>query len=175
MKLVVQFRYGLYSVSIWNIEMSKQPWIPWKSSFRYISLYQSIHTKDERKCGAMFVFIFNVNWLWRWARGVTASFGVLFHEIKYNGMTSFMEFMNVSYQTLRTWKYVEDWIGCSLRTHSMTRQIQAQQRGSKKLSHVFRLPANSFRQQPPSHLSICNQSKVHPLEASFDYSTIVYA
>ena len=55
------------------------------------SLYWSIHTKDEGKRGTAFAFIFGVNWLWRC--GVTASFGVFFHEIKYNGMTSFMEFM----------------------------------------------------------------------------------
>ena len=55
------------------------------------SLYWSIHTKDESKRGIAFAFIFGVNWLWRW--GVTASFGVFFHEIKCNGMTSFVEFM----------------------------------------------------------------------------------
>ena len=54
-------------------------------------LYWSIHTKDESKRGTVFAFIFGVNWLWRC--GVTASFGVLFHELKYNGMTSFMDFM----------------------------------------------------------------------------------
>ena len=52
------------------------------------SLYWSIHTKDESKRGTAFAFIFGVNWLWRC--GVTASFGVFFHEIKCNGMTSFM-------------------------------------------------------------------------------------
>ena len=51
---------------------------------------ESIHTKDESKRGIAFAFIFAVNWLCR--RGVTASFGVFFHEIKCNGMTSFMEF-----------------------------------------------------------------------------------
>ena len=55
------------------------------------SLYWSIHTKDESKRGTAFAFIFGVNWLWRC--GVTATFGVFFHEIKCNGMTSFMEFM----------------------------------------------------------------------------------
>ena len=59
-------------------------------------LYWSIHTKDESKRGTAFAFIFGVNWLWRC--GVTASFGVFFHEIKCNGMTSFMEFMSkISY------------------------------------------------------------------------------
>ena len=55
------------------------------------SLYWSIHTKDESKHRTPFAFIFGVNWCWRC--GVTASFGVFFHEIKCNGMTSFMEFM----------------------------------------------------------------------------------
>ena len=55
------------------------------------SLYWLIDTKDERKRGTAFAFIFGVNWLLRC--GVTASFGVLFHEIECNGMTSFMEFM----------------------------------------------------------------------------------
>ena len=48
------------------------------------SLYWSIHTKDESKH------------LWcelALACGVTASFGVFCHEIKCNGMPSFMEFM----------------------------------------------------------------------------------
>ena len=54
------------------------------------SLYWSIHTKDESKRRIAFAFIFGVNWLWRC--GVTASFGVFFHEITCNGMTSFMEF-----------------------------------------------------------------------------------
>ena len=48
------------------------------------SLYWSIHTKDESKRGTAFAFIFGVNWLWRC--GVTASFGVFFHEIKCDGM-----------------------------------------------------------------------------------------
>ena len=43
------------------------------------SLYRSIHTKNESKCGTAFAFIFGVNWLWRC--GVTASFGVFFHGI----------------------------------------------------------------------------------------------
>ena len=43
------------------------------------SMYWSIRTKDESKRGSAFAFIFGVNWLWRC--GVTASFGVLFHEI----------------------------------------------------------------------------------------------
>ena len=55
------------------------------------SLYWSIHTKDESKRGTAFTFIFGVNWLW--FCGVTASFGASFHEMKCNGMTSFMEFM----------------------------------------------------------------------------------
>ena len=54
------------------------------------SLYWSIHTKDESKHGTIFAFIFGVNWLW--SHGVTALFGLFFHEIKCNGMTSFMEF-----------------------------------------------------------------------------------
>ena len=54
-------------------------------------LYWSIHTKDESKRGTAFAFIFGVSWLWRC--GVTASFGVFFHEIKCNRMTSFTEFM----------------------------------------------------------------------------------
>ena len=36
-------------------------------------------------------FHLGVDWLWRC--GVTASYGVFFHERKCNGMTSFMEFM----------------------------------------------------------------------------------
>ena len=62
-----------------------------KLVIRLYSLYWSIHTKDESKRGTAFAFIFGVNWLWRC--GVTASFGVFFHELKCNGMTSFMEFM----------------------------------------------------------------------------------
>ena len=58
------------------------------------SVYWSIHTKDESKRGTAFAFIFGVNRLW--CCGVTASFGVFFHEMKYNGMTSFMEFLNIS-------------------------------------------------------------------------------
>ena len=57
-------------------------------------LYWSIHTKDESKRGTAFAFIFGVNWLWRC--GITASFGVFFHGIKCNGMTSLMEFMYFS-------------------------------------------------------------------------------
>ena len=56
------------------------------------SLYWSIHTEDESKRGIEFAFIFGVNWLWR--SGVTASFGVFFHEMKCNGMTIFMEFVH---------------------------------------------------------------------------------
>ena len=55
------------------------------------SLYWSIHTKDESKRGSAFAFTFGVNRPQRC--GVTASFGVFFHEMKCNGMTSFMEFM----------------------------------------------------------------------------------
>ena len=55
------------------------------------SLYWSIHTKDESKRGTAFAFIFDVNWLCRC--GVSASFGIFFHEMKCSGMTSFMEFM----------------------------------------------------------------------------------
>ena len=54
-------------------------------------LYWSIHTKDKSQRRTAFAFIFGVNWLWRC--GVTASFRVFLHEIKCNGMTSFMEFM----------------------------------------------------------------------------------
>ena len=63
------------------------------------SLYWSIHTKDESKRGTAFAFIFGVNWLWRC--GVTASFGVFFHEKRCNGMTSFMEFMIGSWHQLK--------------------------------------------------------------------------
>ena len=63
-----------------------------KLVIRLNSLYWSIHTKDESKRGTAFAFIFGENWLWRC--GVTASFGVFFHEIKCNGMTSFMEFIS---------------------------------------------------------------------------------
>ena len=42
-----------------------------------------------------FAFIFGVNWLW--CCGVTAPLEVFFHEIKCNGMTSFMEFMIIIY------------------------------------------------------------------------------
>ena len=56
------------------------------------SLYWSIHTKDKSKRRTTFAFIFGVNWLWRC--GVTASLGVFYHEIKCNGMTSFMRFMS---------------------------------------------------------------------------------
>ena len=37
-------------------------WIPWNLSFRYISLYWSIHTKDESKRDSAFAFISGVNW-----------------------------------------------------------------------------------------------------------------
>ena len=50
------------------------------------SLYWSIHTKDESKREMAFAFIFGVNWLWRC--GVKPSFGVSFHEIRCNGVTS---------------------------------------------------------------------------------------
>ena len=63
-------------------------WIPWNLSFRYISLYWSIHTKNESKRVIAFAFIFGVNWLK--CCGVTASFVVFFHEIKCNRMTSFI-------------------------------------------------------------------------------------
>ena len=46
----------------------------------------------------MFTFIFGVNWLWHC--GVTASFGVFFHEIKRNGKTNFMEFMKIECQRM---------------------------------------------------------------------------
>ena len=49
----------------------------------------SIHTKDESS--STFAFVFGVNWPWRF--GVTASFGVFFHEVKCNGKTSFIEFL----------------------------------------------------------------------------------
>ena len=52
---------------------------------------ESIRTKDESKRGTAFAFIFGVNWLWRC--GVTAPFGVFFHEMKCNGMMNFMEFL----------------------------------------------------------------------------------
>ena len=67
--------------------------ISWKDSKRCwdTTMPELIYTKDESKCGFAFAFIFGVNWLWRC--GVTASFGVFFHEIKCNGITSFMEFM----------------------------------------------------------------------------------
>ena len=54
------------------------------------SLHWSIHTKDESKRGIKCAIIFGVNLLWRC--GVTTSFGVFFHEIKCNRMTSFVEF-----------------------------------------------------------------------------------
>ena len=63
-----------------------------RAGIRLYSLYWSIHTKDESKRGTAFAFIFGVNWLWRC--GVSASFGVFSHEIKCNGVTSFMEFMS---------------------------------------------------------------------------------
>ena len=55
-----------------------------------LSLYWSIHTKDESKSGTAFAFIF----------GVVASQHSLesfFHEIKCSGMTSFMEFMTAAH------------------------------------------------------------------------------
>ena len=74
------------------------------------SLYWSIHTKDESKHGTAFAFIFGVNWLWRC--GVTASFGVFFHEIKRKGMTSFTEFrlsfiLPWCYSAFQGWKETE--------------------------------------------------------------------
>ena len=66
------------------------------------SLYWSIHTKDESKRGIVFAHIFGVNQLWRC--GIAASFGVfLFHEIKCNGMTIFMEFMISRVSTQSRW------------------------------------------------------------------------
>ena len=59
------------------------------------SLYWSIHSKYESKRGTAFAFIFGVNWLW--PCGVSTLFGVFFHEIKCDRMTSFIEFM---YMTL---------------------------------------------------------------------------
>ena len=49
------------------------------------SLYWLIHTAEPS-------WLSCVNWLWRC--GVTALFGIFFHEIKRNGMTSFMDLMN---------------------------------------------------------------------------------
>ena len=51
----------------------------------------SIRAGDESKRGTAFAFLFGVNWLLRC--GVTASFGVFFHEIKCNGVARFTEFM----------------------------------------------------------------------------------
>ena len=90
------FRLG----SCWNYLHHQRPWLKYAlhvNSMKLVILlpllYWSIHTKDESKRGTAFAFIFGVNWLWRC--GVTASFGVFFHETKCNGMTSFMEFMVV--------------------------------------------------------------------------------
>ena len=46
---------------IWHARQEGRTWIPRNSSFRYISLYRSIHTKDESKRGTAFAFIFGVN------------------------------------------------------------------------------------------------------------------
>ena len=51
-----------------------------------------IVVNSHQRWKQMFAFIFGVNWLWHC--GVTASFGVFFHEMKCNGLTSFMEFMS---------------------------------------------------------------------------------
>ena len=67
------------------------------------SLKWSIHTKDESKCTTAFSFIFGVNWLW--LCGVTAYFGVCFHEIKCNAMTSFMELMQ-GYHPMWGWLHM---------------------------------------------------------------------
>ena len=59
--------------------------------------------QDESKCTTAFSFIFGVNWLW--LCGVTAYFGVCFHEIKCNAMTSFMELMQ-GYHPMWGWLHM---------------------------------------------------------------------
>ena len=62
-----------------------------KLVFPLRSLYWSIHAKDESKRGTAFEHL--------WCEltlvccGVIASFGVFFHELECNGMTSFTKFM----------------------------------------------------------------------------------
>ena len=73
------------------------------------SLYWSIHTKDESKCGTAFAFIFGVNWLWRC--GVSPSFGVFVHEIKCDGI-SFTEFMAVACVLQLARGCLESWVFC---------------------------------------------------------------
>ena len=91
--------YGHLMIRCWSFGHSQDhSWHDGVNSMKLVillhSLYWSIHIKDENKRGTAFTFIFGVNWLWRC--GVTASFGVFFHEIKCNRMTSFMEFHRVT-------------------------------------------------------------------------------
>ena len=86
---------------------------------------ESIHTKDESKRESAFAFIFGVNWLWHC--GVKALFGIpieltapiifgkmhflliseneFTHEIKRDGITSFMDFM--WWHIMYTWDGME--------------------------------------------------------------------
>ena len=85
--------YSEWSTVLWsNPLICKEKTTPYDMTSMKHSMYWSIHTKDESKRGTAFAFLFGVNWLWRC--GVITSFGVLFHEIKCNGMTSFMDFMS---------------------------------------------------------------------------------
>ena len=72
-------------------------WITWNSSFHYILFRTKKTPNDAVTIQRQSQFTpkmkanFGVNWLWHC--DVTSSYGVFFHEIKYNGMTGFMEFM----------------------------------------------------------------------------------
>ena len=120
---------GTVTTALENVKQDISGWMAHNmNSMKLVILLHplcwSIHTKDESKRGTAFAFIFGVNWLWRC--GVTASFGV-FHEIRCNGMTSFMEFMiytfffvlNSMNQTMQRWhklnksRYHCYYIGCS--------------------------------------------------------------
>ena len=73
--ILMQRMYGI-NCSIRDVMSSPYPqkigtvrclgWILWNLSFRYISLYWSIHTKDDSKRGSAFAFIFGVNWPVQW-------------------------------------------------------------------------------------------------------------
>ena len=100
-----------YDAVSWDFDVclssKRRQSMQWCHKARSCSLYWSIHTKDESKRGTAFAFIFDVNWLWRC--GVTASFGVFFHEIKCNGVTSFMEFMITATVFINLSKILKYW------------------------------------------------------------------
>ena len=64
----------------------------------YLRHLQKHKHEFHETCHSVTFIVVLVNSHLRWKHcGVTASFGVFFHEIKCNGMTSFMEFMSYGF------------------------------------------------------------------------------